>query len=666
MNRARRIMVALLALVAPASVVAAQEPEAPAASASLADLDIEQLAGIRITSASRREEPIAEAATAVFVITGEDIRRAGATSIPEALRLAPGLQVARLTARDWSVTARGFAEQSPNKLLVLVDGRAVYSPLFAGVFWDAQVVPMEDVERIEVILGPGATLWGSNAVNGVINVTTRAAGDTRGGLVALRAGTAEPVGATARYGVSLGRRVGARVYGTYFDRDPSRLTDGAEGEDGWAFGQGGFRVDAAPEERTTLTLQGDLYDGSGDQTARLVTPDPPFAQLVLGRRMVRGGNVLGRLTRRFGEAADLQVQAYYDRAVRDQPPTTGRVTVDIGDVEVKLHRGFASRHDLVAGIGVRTVSDELEPTFGTQLLPARRTTHLLTAFAQGQIEVVPERWTMTVGAKVEENGLSGLEVQPNLRLRWTPASHHTVWGAVSRAVRVPTRLDTDVLFVTQVIPGSPSTLVRVEGNEAFESEELVAGEIGYRGEVAQTLSLDISAYYSSYDRLRSITPLAPTAEGGFAIVPITIDNRAQGHAYGGTLAATWRPRAGFLLRGSYTLLEMEVALVEGAPAGAVANVNAGFNPRHQAAVTGYVALPHALELHLAGRYVGELPDPRVPGYIEADARLGWRIREELSLAVVGRDLLSRRHPEFTSLPLREIPRRAEVQLEWRF
>ena len=661
MHRLHRWLIALCAAASVPASVRAQQPDE-----SLADLSIEQLAGIRIGSASRRLQPVSHAATAIFVITREDMRRAGAATLGDALRLAPGLQVARVTGRDWSITSRGYAEQSPNKMLVVVDGRPVYSPLFAGVFWDVQTVPLEDVERIEVIEGSGATLWGSNAVNGVINVVTRRAPSTRGGMIAVRSGTAAHIGATARYGVDLGDGAAVRFYGTFADREPSRLVDGTAGEDDWRLGQGGFRLDAPLSARSRITVQGDGYAAAGDQVSRLVTPDPPFAELTSGRRETSGGNVLTRWTHTFGERSEVQVRAFYDRAVRDQPPTTGRVSVDIFDVEVLQRLSIAGRHNLVWGGGYRVVSDELAPTFQVGLVPEGRSIHLVTAFAQDEMAVVPERFFVTLGGKIERNDLSGVEVQPNARLRWMPNPRHTLWSAVSRAVRVPTRLDSDIRVISQVIPGSPPAHVRIDGNEDFESENIVAAELGYRAEVHRTFSVDLNGYHSWGYRLRSVHPLSPVEEDGVTIQRLTIGNDAKARTYGGTFAANWRPLGALLLRGSVSFVEMEVELREDAQPGAVPNINPGFNPSSFATLSSYVTLPAGLEIYVAARYVGALENPPIDEYIQADARLGWRASRTLSIGVVGQDLFAARHAEFSSLPQREIQRRAELQVEWRF
>ncbi len=631
---------------------------------SLADLDLEQLARVKITSVSRAPESVGQAMAAVFVISQEDIRRAGVTSLPEALRLAPGLQVERLGAQNWSITSRGFADFTTNKLLVLIDGRAVYSPLFAGVFWDSQLLPLDDVERIEVILGPGGVLWGSNAVNGVINVITRAATSTTGGLLAVRAGTEQHINTSARYGVPLGGSGALRVYGNYLDREPIELADGSDAEDAWQSGSGGFRMDLDAGPRSHFTVQGDAYRASSEQTVREALPDPPFARMVTGPVDLSGFNVLGRWSRQTGEASDIQLQVYFDRAIRDQQPSVGRTAVNIGDIELQHRFKVGRRHSIVWGAGYRIGDGGLDGTFTTALDPAQRTTHLGMAYLRDDIELVPERVALSVGSKVEWNSYTGIELQPGVRLRWTPGSGHTFWGALSSPVRSPSRLDTDIRFIAGGFATSPPTYLEVRGNPDFESERLVEAELGYRGELSPRVSLDLSGYYGWYDRLRSLTPGAAFAEDGHVVQPVTITNFGTGHSAGGTAAIIWRPATRMQVRASYTFLDMADTLDAEAAAGTTTNVNPGLSPEHQAGLSFYASLPAGVSVTLTGRYTSPLRNPRVGPYAEADARLGWSPSSRLTIAMVGRDLLQRRHAEFAGGHY--LPRRAELQATWRF
>ena len=652
----------LLAAVAAAWLAAPALAQRPTGGDSLGDLDLEQLAQVRITSVSRAPETVGQATAAVFVVSREDIRRAGVTSLPEALRLAPGLQVVRLGAQSWSITSRGFADFTTNKLLVLIDGRAVYSPLLAGVFWDSQLLPVDDIERIEVILGPGGTLWGSNAVNGVINVITRAATSTTGGLAAARVGTEQHINGSARYGIPLGTRGAVRVYGTYVDREPIEMADGSDAEDEWQSGAGGFRMDLDAGRRDHLTVQGDAYRASSQALVREALPAPPFAQQVLSPTDLNGLNALARWTRPTG-SGELQVQAWFDRSVRTQYPSVGRVAVNIGDLEMQ-HRFLAGRHEVVWGAGYRIAGGRLDGTFTTSLDPAQRTTHLVTTFVRDNITIVPGKLSVAPGAKVEWNSYTGVELQPELRFRWLPAAMHTVWGALSSPVRSPSRLDTDVRFIAGGFPTSPPTFLRVQGNPDFVSERLIEAELGYRAELSRSLSFDLSAYYGWYRNLRSLTPGAAVTENGVAYQPVLITNFGRAHNAGGTAAVNWRPVPRVQVRADYTFLTLEDTLVADAVPGTTANLNPGLNPKHQAGLQVYATLPANFALAVIGRYVSPLRDPRVGPYGESDVRLGWSPTPLFTIAVVGYDLLQRRHAEFAGE--RYVPRRGEVQVTWRF
>lgn len=651
------------ATLAPLALLA----QVPAVSRNLGDLDIEQLAQIRVTSVARRPEALGQAPAAIFVITREDIRRSGAVSLPEALRLAPGLQVARVGSREWAISSRGFNERASNKLLVQLDGRAVYSPVFAGVNWDVQDVPLVDIERIEVILGPGATLWGSNAVNGVINVITRSAIDTRNGVVDVSVGTEARVAATLRQGVAVAPGVAARVFGRYLDYAPTELLGDGEASDDWQFGHGGVRLDADAGERDGFTVIGDAFVGSGGELFQLPASTPPFSARFDEDVDVHGGSILGRWNHKFATTSDLTFQAYFDRAVRKQPAFLGRMRVDLLDFDLQHHLQLGRRQDLVWGVGYRRNADEITGSYVISFVPPGRATSLVTAFFQDDIAVTPTQWRLTVGTKLEHNTFSGWEVQPNVRLRWLPNSRHALWAAVSRAVRIPSRVDADLDEIGAIIPGTPPILVSAEGNDAFHAERLVAYELGYRTTPTAHVSIDAALYYNDYDRLRTFDPLPTTFEDGFAILPLTFGNQATGRTYGGTLATSWRPVRSLRLDASYTYLNMRIETLPGV-LDATSDTRPDLNPSHEASLRSALTLPHDIDLDLSLRYVSDLSD--VPEYLQGDARLGWHPRPELELAIVGKDLLSPRHLEFASpsflVEMRQIPRRGLLQLRWRF
>ena len=637
----------------------------------IATLDIEDLGRIKVTSVTRRPELYSEAAAAVSVITREDIRRSGATNLPEAIRLAPGLQTARLGTRDWAVSARGFNDQTTNKLLVLIDGRAVYSPFFAGVFWDVQQVALGDVERIEVIRGPGATLWGANAVNGVINIITRPATETRGGILSLLGGTAEDWTASARYGFALGQSGALRVYGRGVREPSMELADGSEAPEDWTLGQGGFRVDWA-DERRSFTLQGDIYRGEGDQRYRLATSTPPHIGEFDLEAENHGFNLLGRVTGRIGSRSDYVVQAYYDEAVRNQPDFYGRVAVRTADLDVQYHIPMGGRHDVLVGGGYRRVSDDITGSFILRFDPPSRGTDLFTAFLQDQIALVPERLSLILGTKVEHNGYTGFEVQPNARAVWQVRTGHSIWAAVSRSVRSPSRTDADVIATGAVLPGSPLTFIQAHGTEDFRSEELVAYEFGYRATPHSRVSFDLAAYYNDYQHLRSVVPQPPVLSDTLIVLPLHVRNDFQGHTWGGEVSVTLRLAREWRIRANYSLLKMEVEPRSDAPAGAVTDLLPGLNPTHQASLWSSFDLPHGIEADVVGRYVSELdaPVPPISDYLTADAKVTWRVSPSFRFGVVGKDLLQERHVEFRPpqgvVAQRYVPRRVSAFLSWQF
>jgi iron complex outermembrane receptor protein len=650
----RGILAALAAaavLAPPAAGAQAAPPAGPDSSADLTELSLEELMNVEVTSVSRRAETISEAAAAIYVLTQEDLRRAGVTTIPEALRLVPGLQVARATANTWAISARGFNGRFANKLLVLIDGRSVYTPLFSGVFWDVQDTLLEDIERIEVIRGPGATLWGANAVNGVINIITKSARQTRGGLVTAAAGSEIDYLGGARYGAEAGR-ASWRVYAKAFERGPGARADGSDADDDWALARGGFRVDATLAEGDELTVQGDLYDGDSGERLTLV-PLPALAPRTMAlENRLSGGNLLARWSRALAGASHLTLQAYYDRSERDLPSILGE-TRDTFDLDFQ-HALTSDRHKLVWGLGVRRTRDRFDGSDFISLLPEERTDDLYSGFLQDEIALVPERVWLTVGTKVEENDYTGLEVQPSVRALWTPRPRQSLWAAVSRAVRTPSRAEADVRLVGDVLPpgalfpGAPPAIALFLGSADFGSEELLAYEAGYRVGLAAGLFLDVAAFYNDYDELRTSTAGEPSlvlAPVPHLVIPNVIDNRMAGETWGLEIAARWWVSDRWRLDAAYGFLEMDLEVAGEDPI-LSAEVLEGESPEQQLSLRSSWDVTAALELDLVGRYVGALPSQGVEEYVEADLRLGWRVRPGLTVTVVGRNLLDDRHREF--------------------
>ena len=610
-------------------------------------LSLEELLEVEVTSVSRRGEPLSGAAAAVSVISGDDIRRFGATSLAEALRLADGLHVARFDSRTWAISARGFNITTANKMLVLIDGRSVYTPLFSGVFWDVQDTFLPDVERIEVIRGPGATLWGANAVNGVINILTKGAGATAGGLVTGGGGNEERAFLGVRYGGAAGGaadgaagRGAWRVYGKAVDVDALAFPGGASARDPLRRAQGGFRSDWQLAGGAGLTVQGDVYQG---RIGNAVLPDTD----------VDGGNLLGRWERRLAGGSQVQVQGYLDRTFRRVPLqfTEERVTADL-DVQQRLRRG---RHDLLWGAGYRLSADDVVNTAVTAWEPEDRTLHLWSAFLQDEF-AWSERLRLIAGAKLEVNDFSGLEVQPTLRLAWTPSGRQTVWGAVSRAVRSPTRIDTDVRFPR-------GGVVVLQGNPDFASEDLLAWELGWRSRLRPGLTLDVALFDHLYDDLRSQEPPPP----GQPPVPIVLGNRLEGEVRGVELAAVLDAAPWWRWHASYTYRDKELELEPGSrdPTGGFAEGN---DPEQLASLRSSLDLGRAVELDVWLRYADPLPFPPAPAVTELDLRLGWRATPALELSLVGQNLLHDQHVQFRSAGAgtEEVERSVYGRVTWSF
>ena len=633
----------------------------------LTELSLEELMDIEIISVSKKEEKLFEAAAAVYVVTGEDIRRSGVTSIPEALRMVPGMQVARIDANKWAVSARGFGDLFANKLLVLIDGRSVYTPVFSGVFWDMQDVLLEDVERIEVIRGPGATLWGANAVNGIINIITRNAEDTQGGLMTTGVGSEELGFGCLRYGGKVGGDVHYRVYAKYFNRDNFVYASGKEGADGGDVLQGGFRIDWKVSGSNALTLQGDLYDGDVGQMYRIVDSlEQPFVRMFGFDTRIAGGNVLGRWKHRFSELSDVALQLYYGRTEREEAIVAGGVNAF--DVDFQHQFGLSERQEIVWGFRYRLISDEFDGSFTMSFDPESHDYDLFSAFAQDEIALVEDRLRLTLGSKFEHNDYTGFEIQPNARFLWTPHERHTAWGAISRAVRTPSRADNAMRFVRQTIspgllfPDTPITLIVMSGNREYESEELLAYDLGYRVHPTDQFFVDVATFYNVYDNLRTYEPGTPFLETSPApehlVVLFMADNKMYGETYGGELEADWRVMDWWRLRAAYTCLQIQLHLDEDSEYTVSEDIE-GESPHRQFSFRSSMDLPGRVELDLKVRYVDELPGLNVSRYITLDARLSWHPRNNLEVFVVGENLLDDHHPEFRAPHIPALPTEVE-------
>ena len=620
----------------------------------MADQDVESLSRVNVTapalqeevsSVSRQKSTIGRSPAAVFVITNEMIRRSTARSIPEVLRMAPGIQVARIDSSKWAISSRGFNGRFTNSLLVQIDGRTVYTPLFAGVFWDVQDTLLEDVERIEVIRGPGATVWGANAVNGIINIITKSAHDTTGAFAQAGGGTEERGFASARYGNHIGENATYRVYGKWFDRDSGYLP-GAAAVDDWQMSRTGFRMDWNPTCDDHITFQGDYYNGVQGQSS--IYPDrfPPFFGIREMDQFVAGGNGLFRWTRNLGEDSDWSLQAYYDRTERHYTISGFGEDRDTIDVDFQHRLPVGSIHNLIWGVGYRNSRDETQGSpFYIEFDPPTRADDMFSYFLQDEITLREDEWYLTVGSKFVHSDYTPFEYQPTARILWLPDERHSVWAAVSRAVRLPSRADHDVILTLPQDPLAPGAFPRVTGNDSFVSEDLLAWECGMRAQPSDNFSWDLALFYHQYHDLSTIPPGALVIDPGpppAAIVPLNLTNGGAGETYGAELFLNYQLTPNWRLFGSYSYLRMFT--------GDGGNGEPGDNPSNQMYAQSSWDLGGNWEADMIWRYVDVLSNQNVPKYNVMDVRIAWGARPGWELAIVGRDLLDAEHPEFGNDP----------------
>jgi iron complex outermembrane recepter protein len=614
-------------------------PRAHAETAAIdtfANLSLEELADVKITSVSKMPERLGSAAASVYVITANDIRRAGVATLPEALRLAPNLQVARLDARNYAVTARGFNSPFENKLLVLIDGRTVYTPLFSGVFWDAQDVVLEDIARIEVISGPGATLWGANAVNGVINIITRNARDTQGAFAT--AGVQQGLHAGAvRYGGALAG--GAwRSYFKTVRADDTFTASGKNTMTGWERQQAGFRVDL-----TGLTVQGDAYQGALGQAG---TRDIDIG----------GANVLARYKRTLAPGSELRIEAYVDHTERDQPKAFVE-RLNTLDVDLQHTLALGATQQLVWGGGYRVAYDRVQNGVNFGFLPGSTDLRWSNLFAQDTISLSPSL-RLTAGLKGERNSYTGKEFLPSASLAWQATPGQMLWASAARAVRVPSRIDRDFYSPTtaRIVGGVPA--FNIAGGPDFAAEVAKVAQLGYRAQMA-ALSLACTAYASDYDRLRTLEP-NPAGAG------MVFLNRAQGRSHGLEMSANWDVRRNWRIMAGATVQHLSVGADPGSADATGASALANNDPSSWSLLRSSFDLSDALELDMTMRHVGALPKPSVPAYTALDLRLGWKIDRRLELSLAAQNLLAAGHVEFGAPAGRSVYERTLFgRLTWR-
>jgi iron complex outermembrane receptor protein len=609
---------------------------------NLADLSIEELMNESVTSVSKREQRLGDAAAAIFVLNNDDLRRSGATTVADALRLVPGMQVAAIGSSDWAISARGFNSQFANKMLVMIDGRTVYSPLFSGVYWDAQQVMFDDVDRIEVIRGPGATVWGANAVNGVISVLSKSARDTQGGLIYGGGGDVHKALGGVRYGDKIGNDTWFRVYGTYQLNDGFTQANGQSVNDDWDLKKGGFRLDHYTGNDGHLTWQGDAYVGDlADRAGEL-----------------HGFNTLGRWTRRISDQSGYEIQAYFDHSSRDD--VLAEASVDTADLSFQHTLGIGERNDVIWGMGYRFTDAHLKRANSPAItiLDPDVSLHLFSAFVQNEFKIIPDKLTFTAGTKVEHNDFTGIEVQPSARFVFKPAMNQTLWAAVSRAARTPSVSEGEEAInfawgAPFIGPGGGVYVPTLVGNLDFESEVVWAYELGYRVQPSHRMSVDVATFYNRYTHLMGHQPTGFIPGVPVGIMTIESLNTLRGESYGSEAVLTFAATDSWRLSASYSLLLMRL---QGEPVDEAEEFESNA-PTHQLVLRSSYDFAGHFSLDTQFRYVDNVE--AVAAYATADVRLSWRPTANLELSLVGRNLLDDRHPEQANIlgsPTAEVPR----------
>jgi len=636
-------------LVCALQAVGASLPSSPAAPQQLKSLSLEQLGNIEVTTVSKEPEGVWRTPAAIYVLTQDDIRRSGATTLPDLLRTVPGVEVAEMQSNQWAVGIRGFGSQFSRGVLLLIDGRSAYTELFEGVYWDVQDVPLQDIDRIEIIRGPGGTIWGANAVNGVINIITRNSADTQGVLGNGLSGHVDRFNGTLRAGWRHGKHLQYRLYAHGLVREPE-INPHFDRYDHWDLSHGGFRADWTPTLNNQVTLQGDLYMGHSGQQVGVGFYNPAMQGSVDGTQAVSGGDVLLHWNHEYADHSDFRFQAYFDRTNR-QGPQFGetRNTIDFDFI----HHFAAFHEDFIWGAGARLSPSyfiQTQPT--VDFLPHRQMDYIYSLFGQDTIHLIPDTLSLELGTKLEYNNFSRFEYQPDARLLWNPAAHVTLWAGMQRAVRTPGRLDQD-LELTGVASSNPAILVRIEGDPSFQSEVLLGEEAGYRQLLTGKLFVDVAAFHNRYEKLESygnlsIVPIANPIAALLINVPYA--NGIDGNTDGIEIAPDWKPTSWWNLKGNYSYLHIKTQPRPAYAGSTNANYAAGYNgssPHRESTLQSYFGLPRGLELDLDLRYVSRLPAQSVKDYTTGDAHLSWQAGKQWRFFVAGRNLLQPSHREFT-------------------
>jgi iron complex outermembrane receptor protein len=624
------------------------------------DLSVEDLLNVEVTTVAKKAQSLNDAPAAAFVISNEDIKRSGATNIPDALRLSPGLDVARIDANQWAVSSRGFNGRFANKLLVLIDGRSAYSRSFAGVYWENQDVMMEDIDRIEVIRGPGAALWGANAVNGVINIITKNSSQTQGGLVNAGGGNQEQGFGSFRYGTKFGEDTTARAYVKGFDRGQNTLQSGGKAGDDWNKVQGGFRLDSQVSTQDALTVQGDIYQANINQFAYYSQITPPFQVTENVKNNDYGGNLLSRLQHTFSPTSDYSLQFYYDGYAHNE----GMYSDSRNTLDLDFQHRFAllDWHEIIWGMGYRFGHDRI---VGNQLQngsaatlnvnPTSVNDQLFSGFIQDELTLIDNKLWLTIGSRFEHNDYSGFEGQPSAKIMWAPHNQHRLWAGVSRAVRTPSRIEKGGSVLTGVIPpqalpfppfGTPPVAVVAQGNSGYMSEEVITYEGGYRTTFSKSVSLDVTGFYNDYRDLRAAIQGTPSFNGATVTQPLDFTNKLAGKTYGVEIATIWQMLDWWRWDVNYSWLHTKLNNI--GPA------QTDISPEQRVSLRGAFSPWQTIDLDFWFRYVdtnfsvGSLGESTIKAYVTLDLRAAWRPYQDIELSLVGQNLLAQQHLEYVA------------------
>jgi iron complex outermembrane receptor protein len=649
---------AFLATVAPAQ----QKNE------DLTNKSLEDLMNMDVTSVSKKEQKLSRTAAAVFVITQEDIRQSGATNIPDVLRMVPGMDVAQINANTWAISVRGFNEQFSDKLLVMIDGRSVYTPTFGGVYWDTLDVPLEDIERIEVIRDPGGTVWGANAVNGIINIITKKSSETKGALVVAGAGNIDEELATLQYGGGLGKATGYRVYAKYMNEDHSPGLDGPAGRDDWDLLHGGFRLDSNLSNGDEFMLEGSLYSGREGQGVLGLAPGLVYPE----NGDLGGGDVQALWNHTYANGSASTLQVSFDRYERTVPFKDDRNTLDMAF----QHRfSWGERQDLIVAFDYRYTNHDSNSA-AVYYAASDNTRQLFSTSLQDEIALIQNHLYFTVGTKLEHNDYNGFDVLPSARLAWQPNQKEMFWTAFSRAERTPSSGDVaDHVNGGEISgPGGLPVEIVLSGNPNFKNERLLAYEVGYRAAVARSFSLDLSAYFNSYDDLRTLEngnlTLITTSTPGYYLLPLSFGNEMHGETHGLEVAWNWKATARWSMKGGYAFEEMHMHLEPNSTDTVLSAVAEGGSPHHSAQLQSHVLMGHGLAWDGSAFFTDRLPALNIPSRTRLNSGLSWRLTENTSLGIFGENLLKDHELEYFNISgLTQstlVKRSGYMKLTWHF